>query len=387
MSHRYLVLGSGMQGSACACYFAKYGDAKQICMADISEDTAQKAADRINQLTRSHLASAEVINVKDHQKLVELMKNYDAVLSAIDYSMNVDITKAAIEAGVHLCDLGGNTNLVREQLKLHPQALEKNISIVPDCGLAPGLGNTLAAYGIELLDECEEVQVRCGDLPQNPKPPLQYKLVFNIRGLTNEYFGKAWILRNSEIQEISTFTECEELEFKSPIGKCEAFVTTGGTSTCPWSFQGKVKNYAYKTVRYPGHYEKIKCMMDLGLLDTTPVKVNGCEVAPRDVFHAVVPSHIDFPEDKDLVVLRATCKGTKSGKAKTLCFEMILFQDEKTGFSAMEMGTGFPAALVLIHAARGQAQKGVVSLEKALDNAKYMEELIRNGLPIEKMDS
>jgi len=379
---RYLVLGSGMQGGACGYYFSQFGDAKEIGMADISMDVAKKAAERVNSLSSSTLANAIQIDAKNHASLVQTFKNYDAALSAIDYSLNVDITKAAIEAGVHLVDLGGNTDIVKAQLQLNDAAKTKDVSIVPDCGLAPGLGNTLAAYGMEMLDETEDVQIRCGGLAQEPRPPLDYKLVFSIRGLTNEYLGKAWILRDSKVVEIDTFSELESIDFEAPVGRCEAFVTTGGSSTCPWTFENKVKTYEYKTVRYPGHYDKFKCMVDLGLLDLEPVEVNGVSVVPREVFHKLAPAKLDFPGDKDLVVLRTTCVGKKSGKRRAYQFDLILFQDEDTGFTAMEMGTGYPAALVLIHAARGQTPKGVVSLEKALNHDIYIQELIKNALPI-----
>jgi lysine 6-dehydrogenase len=383
MGVRYLVLGSGMQGTASGYYFSQFGEAAKITMADLHPQVAQKAAQKINDLNKNKIAEALTLNVKDRSALREVLKNHDAVLSAIDYALNLEITQACIEAGVHMVDLGGNTDVVRKQHELNAQAKAKNISIVPDCGLAPGLGNSMGAYGIEHFDQCHEVQVRCGGLPQKPRPPLDYKLVFNIKGLTNEYFGKAWILREGQIKEIDTFSELESLEFKSPVGKCEAFVTTGGTSTCPWTFKDKVETYEYKTVRYPGHFEKFKVMMDLGLLDLEPVQVGDQKVSPRDLFHAVVPSHLDFPEDRDLIVIRATCTGTKESKKKQLKLEMILMHDEKTNFTAMEMGTGYPAALVLIHAAQGKAKAGVTALELALNNKDYMKDLQKNGLPIE----
>lgn len=380
---RYLVLGSGMQGCAAGYYLAQFGSAKEIIFADLHEEIAAKAAQRVNAILGKNLCQHQQINAKNYGALVTLMKRVDAVMSATDYSLNLQITQAAIEAGVHLVDLGGNTDVVKKQLELSSLAKEKNISIVPDCGLAPGLGNTLAAFGLEELDECESIQVRCGGLPQTPRGPLQYKLVFNIRGLTNEYFGKAWAIRNEKLIEIDTFSENEEIEFKAPVGKCEAFVTSGGTSTAPWSFLGKVKDFDYKTVRYPGHYEKMKCILDLGLLETTPIEIGETLVAPREVFHAVASRSLDFPEDKDLVVLRATCRGRKNNQDVRWQFDLLDFQDEKTGFSAMERTTGFPAALVLIYAARGEALKGVVPLETAIPNKKYLKELVDNGLQIE----
>ncbi len=379
---KFAVLGAGMQGTAGGYFLGRWGQAESIIMADISEATAQKAADRLNQLFGRPLAKGQKVDAKSPESLRALFSQIDGCLSATSYEFNEGITLAAIEAGICLVDLGGNTDVVLAQLKLNERAQQKGISIVPDCGLAPGLGNTLAALGIQELDSCESVSVRCGGLAQNPRPPLGYKLVFSIKGLTNEYFGKAWIIRNGKRVSVDTFSELEDLEFAPPVGRCEAFVTTGGSSTCPWTFEGKVKNYDYKTVRYKGHYDKMKCMLDLGLLDLNPVSVNGTPVVPRDLFHAVVPAKIDFPEDHDLVVLRATCKGLKGGKPAQVVYDLMDFQDAKTGFTAMERTTAFPAALVLIHGVRGQAQKGVVPLESALNNRLYVDELSASGITI-----
>lgn len=384
MAISYSVIGSGMQGTAGGYYLARFGNASKVIMADIKLEQAQRAAAHINKLLGKEIAFAQKVDASSPSDLHKLMSSVQAVFSATSYEFNLALTQAAIDAGVHLVDLGGNTDVVWSQLKLHELALTKKISIVPDCGLAPGLGNTLAALGISELDQCDDAQVRCGGLAQKPRGPLDYKLVFSIKGLTNEYFGKANILRDGKITTVNTFDELETLDFDAPVGRCEAFVTLGGTSTAPWTFQGKVKNYEYKTVRYPGHYTKMKCMLDLGLLDTTPVNVNGQMVAPRDVFHAVVPAKIDFPEDKDLVVLRATCKGTKNGKQTTITYDLMDFQDEKTGFTAMERTTSFPAALVLIHCAQNRAKPGVVPLETAIDNASYLKELVESGIAIKR---
>ncbi|MBN8554325.1 MAG: saccharopine dehydrogenase NADP-binding domain-containing protein [Deltaproteobacteria bacterium] len=389
MSYKYLVLGSGMQGTAGGYDLAAHGDAESVVMADISLAQAQKAADWINRLLKKPIAKPLQLNAKDGTALRSAFKGINGIFSATSYELNLEITKAAIEAGASMVDLGGNTPVVLSQLKLHEQALAKNISIIPDCGLAPGLGNTLASYGISQMDRCDDVQVRCGGLPQTPRPPLDYKLVFSVRGLTNEYFGKAWVIRDEKIAEIETFSELEEIDFPKPIGRCEAFTTTGGTSTCPWTYQGKVKNFVYKTVRYPGHFEKIKCMMDLGLLDPDPIEVgvgeNKVKVAPREVFHTVVPPRISFPEDKDLVVLRTTCTGVKNGKPMSVTYDLLDYHDEATGFSAMERSTAYPAALTLILSVRGKNKKGVQPLEVALDNETFMKEIGSHGLKISSL--
>lgn len=387
MGYKYLVLGCGMQGVAAGYDLAKTGDAEKVTMADIDGVKAEKACAHINRLIGRNISEAVSINVTQQTQLVALMKTVHGVFSATSYEFNLGITEAAIEAGVSLVDLGGNTPVVLSQIKLHEKALAKNISITPDCGLAPGLGNTLASYGMSKLDRCDEVQIRCGGLPQKPKPPLDYKLVFSVRGLTNEYFGKAWVLENSQVKEIDTFSALETLDFPSPVGKCEAFTTTGGSSTCPWTYQGKVKNYVYKTVRYPGHYDKVKCMMDLGLLDPDPIDVGGVKVAPREVFHTVAPTRLAFPEDRDLVVLRTTCIGVQNGKPKKISFDLMDFHDEKTGFTAMERSTAYPAALTLILSVRGKNKKGVVPLELGLDNETFMAEISKHDLKITESQS
>lgn len=376
-----------MQGTAGGYALAKHGDASEVIMADIDENQARRGADWINRLMGNPIAKPLAFDVTKTKELVATLKGIGGVFSATSYKFNVDITKASIDAGCHMIDLGGNTHVVFEQMKFSEKAREKDLSIIPDCGLAPGLGNTLASYGISQLDQTYDVQIRCGGLPQKPKPPLGYKLVFSVQGLTNEYFGKAWVLKNGEVTEIPTFSELETLEFEAPVGKCEAFVTTGGSSTCPWTFQTRLKNYDYKTVRYPGHYDKIKCMLDLGLLDEEPVDVKGVKVSPRELFHTIVPKHIAFPDDRDLVVLRTVCRGIQAGKSKILTYDLLDFHDEATGFSAMERSTAYPAALVLMLSVRGENQKGVAPLEVGLNNDLFMSEIGNLGLKIKASSS
>jgi len=280
-----------------------------------------------------------------------------------------------------MCDLGGSTALALKVLALDEQAKQAGVSLIPDCGLAPGLVNTLAVYGMEGMDVCQEVQLRCGGLPQKPRPPLNYKLVFAISGLTLEYFGKAYVLRGGKVVEIDTFSELEEIEFPNPVGRCEAFVTSGGASTAPLTFEGKVQTYEYKTVRYPGHYASFKVIKDLGLLDTEPVKVGDVEVVPREVFHRVAAPKLEFPEDRDLVVVRVTCRGIKGGKPIVRQFDILDYHDEETGFSAMERTTGFSAAIVAERMMDGLVPPGAHPLEQAIPGKPFVDEFCLRGIP------
>jgi lysine 6-dehydrogenase len=380
---RYAVLGAGRQGTAAAYDMARFGDAEHVLLADFDQDRAVEAARRVNELSGRDVARPGKVDVRDEAQVVKTLTGIHAALSAVPYTFNLALTRAAIQAGCHFCDLGGNTDIVLQQWGLDAEAKKKNVSVVPDCGLAPGLANVFAAYVKGKLTKTHRIKMRCGGLPQRPRPPLGYKLVFNIGGLTNEYFGRALVIRGGKVQEVDTFQELETLDFPPPVGRCEAFVTSGGTSTVPRSFEGEVEELDYKTVRYPGHFEKFKVLLDLGLLDLKPVEVDGMPVVPRKLFHRVAAPRIDFPEDRDLVVLRVEGEGVQAGEPKSIRLDILDFHDERTGFTAMERTTGFPAAMVAELMARGKVTPGVRPLEsKALDHEWLVHGLAERGIQV-----
>jgi len=375
MKKTYVVLGAGLQGVAAAYDFGRFGDAGKIVLADVNEAVAKKAASRVNKLLKSRIVRHAKINVKNERQVRQLLKGADVCLSAVPYYFNVTLSRIAIAAGCHFCDLGGNTDVVWQQHKLHSAAKRAGVTIAPDCGLAPGMANILAAHGIRKIRNPKQAKIYVGGLPQHPKPPLGYRLFFNIEGLTNEYFGKAHILKDSKLTVAETFTELELLEFAHPVGKCEAFTTYGGTSTCPWTFEGKIEEYFEKTVRYPGHYDKLKTMYELGLLDLKPVKVDNKDVVPRNVFHAVVGPKLESADPKDVVVLRVVVEGD----SEKVVFELMDFYDDATGFTAMQRTTGFGATIVGIMLANGEAPAGSIRIERDIDSAKYIAEMKRRG--------
>jgi lysine 6-dehydrogenase len=300
----------------------------------------------------------------------------------VPYFLNLDIARTALQAGASMCDLGGNTDIVREQLTLNAEAEAAGISIVPDCGQVPGMGTTLMVYAMNLLDEPEEVFMWDGGLPQHPRPPFGYLLTFNIAGLTNEYAESPVFLREGKPTLVPTMDELEEIEFPPPVGRLEAFTTGGGVSTMPWTFQGKLKTVQNKTVRYPGHFAQLRAFYDLGLWRTDDVAVNGQSVAPRDLFHALFEPMVTFPDDKDVVVIRIRSTGLKDGRPCEAIVELIDFYDEETGFTAMERTTGWDGAIVAAMMARGQTPRGAVPVELAVDPATFVQELAKRGIDV-----
>jgi len=384
VSYNYVVLGAGRQGTAVAYDLMRYGEAQELVIADCDSGLAHRAADRVNSLVPSTPARAATVNVTDQRALTELLRGADAIVSAVPYRFNADVATAAIASRTSMCDLGGNTDIVRKELALDKEAREALVSIIPDCGLMPGMGNTLAVYAMSRIAQPHHVRIFVGGLPRHPRPPFDYLLTFHIGGLSNEYAGDAIYLRNGRIAHVPVFTELEMLDFPEPVGRCEAFVTSGGTSTCPWSFQDTLLTYEEKTVRYPGHCAAFRSFADLGLLDLAPVEVEGTSTVPREVFHTLLEPKITFPQDDDLVALRILCNGEdEDGQQVQIKLEVIDFQDANTGFRAMERMTGFPAAIVAYLMATGQTPRGAVPLERSVDAEAFLAEWRKRDLPLD----
>jgi len=378
----YAVLGSGRQGTAAACDMARWGNAHRIIMADRDIEAARRAADRVNRMVGAAIAEPARVDVTDLKAVEELLRGVDAALSAVPYVYNLGITQAAIRACCSLCDLGGNTAIVRQQHAFHEEALAAGVSIIPDCGQVPGLGTTLIVYAMELLDRAVDVYMWDGGIPQNPRPPFNYLLTFHIAGLTNEYAEPAIFLRDWEIVEVEPMTELETVEFPPPIGTLEAFVAGGGTSTMPWTFQGRLRTLQNKTLRHPGHFAQLRAFYDLGLWDTRPIRVGDVEVVPREVFHVLFEPKVTFPGDKDTVIVRVRAVGKKDGRDAEAVVELIDHFDEETNFTAMERATGWSAAIVAEMMAHGLTPRGAGGVETFVPARPFVEEMRRRGLNV-----
>jgi len=377
----YAVLGAGRQGTAAAYDMARFGNAAKVVLGDIDPRLAKRAARRVNLLSGSNVAESAHLDVRRPAQVKRFLKDVDAFLSAVPYCYNLEVTKAAIRARASMCDLGGNTEIVRKQLLLDRKAAEADISIVPDCGLDPGMGASLACYGMDLLDKPREVYIYCGGLPKNPRPPFNYMLTFNFEGLANEYTGTAVCLRDGKIVEVPCFEELEPVEIP-PLGKLEAFTTSGGSSTCPWTFEGKLEILMNKTLRYPGSLAQLRTMHDLGLFSDKEVKVAGAKIVPRRVLRALFEPRIRFPGEKDVVVLRVRCVGEKNGQPTEVLLDVVDYYDEETKFTAMERTTGWHASIVAIMMAHGETPRGAKPLEIVVPGRSFVKELERREIKL-----
>ncbi len=379
---RMLVLGAGLQGSACTYDLLQNPDVKEVRLADLHTD-------HLEPFLAPHSGKRLIftpLDVRDREAVLALMRQSDAVMSAIPYYFNFDLAELAVEAGVHFSDLGGNTEIVFKQKTLDPAAKKKNITIIPDCGLAPGMVNILAEHGIRQLDKVESVRIFVGGLPQHPEPPLNYQIVYSLEGVLDYYTTLSWVLRGGRRTQVTALSEIEPVQFAGPVGLLEGFHTAGGLSTMAFRYEGKIPTMEYKTLRYPGHAKIMEAIRELGLLELKPVDVKGVKVVPRDLVVAAMGPRLTKPEAYDLVALRVVAEGTKNGKPKKVGWELVDYYDEKNGISAMERSTGYSLSITGQMQARGEIGKaGVFTPDEAIPAEKYIKELAKRGVMIKEM--
>ena len=376
---RMLVLGAGLQGSACAYDLLQNEEVTEVRLADLNighlpEFLAPYSGKRL---------IPTPLDVRNEEGVRALMRESDAVMSAIPYYFNFDLARHAAEVGVHFCDLGGNTEIVFEQKTLEDKAKEKGITIIPDCGLAPGMVNILAQYGIDQLDSVDEVKIFVGGLPQNPEPPLNYQIVYSLEGVLDYYTTLSWVVRDGKRTQVTALSEIEPVKFDSPVGELEGFHTAGGLSTMAFRYEGRIPTMEYKTLRYPGHAKIMEAIRELGFLDLEPIDVKGTRVSPRDVAVAAMGPRLTKPEGKDLVALRVIVRGKKDGRDKTVKFELVDRYDEQRGISAMMRTTGYSLSITGQMQARGEVQPpGVHTPDECMPAQRYIDELAKRGIEI-----
>ena len=377
---RMLVLGAGLQGSACAFDLLNNAAVERVFLADVKLGELPSflspfAGDRLVPLA---------LDVRDASAVRAAMAHCDGVLSAIPYYFNFPLAQLAVENGVHFCDLGGNTEIVRQQLTLDTAAKANAVSVVPDTGLAPGMVNVIAQHGIDQFDQVERVQLFVGGLPQVPEPPLGYQIAYSIEGMIDYYTTPSLVVRDGVPQEVRALSELETVHFAEPLGDLEAFHTAGGLSTMVFRYAGKIASMEYKTLRYPGHARIMESIRGLGLLDTAAVEVKGQQVVPRDLFVRVA-GEVLRKGKPDLVALRVVVTGTKDGQRSTRAWEVVDHYDHARGITAMMRTTGYTLSITGQLQVTGAIASGVHTPDECVPAARYFELLAERGVMVREV--
>jgi len=390
---KLLVLGSGMMGSAAAYDMASQTQVDSVTLADSDLKRARDVAARVNRITGTKKVRAVGVDASKEKDAARIMKGHDGALSAVPYFLNLGLAKAAITAGCHFADLGGNNTVVRQELELAKKAEKRNIAIAPDCGLSPGMASILGGELVRRLDgRADALKLYVGGLPEKPMPPFHYQLVFSVEGLINEYVEPARILRKGKLMTIEALTEPEPFHMDG-FAPLVAFQTSGGTSTLPETFAGRVGECFEKTLRYPGHYDLLCELKELGLFSSEKMRIGNVEVAPRAVMSKLFEGKF-AGKGPDVCIMRLEAhesikapgvRGLLGGKLKgrVATFTMVDHYDPKTDMSAMMRTTAFPASIVLQMMCSGAITKrGAVLQERDVPADAFLEEVARREIKI-----
>ncbi|WP_341845040.1 saccharopine dehydrogenase family protein [Halobacillus aidingensis] len=373
------VLGSGLMGKEAARDLVHSSGVEKVGLADIDLDRSQRVSDSLN----SSKIQGFKVDAGNQTELAEFIQQYDVVINALFYSFNEIVAKTAIEVGVHSVDLGGHIGHITDKvLELDEQAKAAGVTVIPDLGVAPGMINILSGYGAGKLDKLESIRLFVGGIPVRPDPPLEYNHVFSMEGLLDHYSDPSTIIRDGKLREVESLTEIENIYFER-FGPLEAFHTSGGTSTLLKSYP-HIDSLEYKTIRYPGHAEKMKLLVDLNLTGANQVvNIRGTEIKTREVLLKSIDPLLELKDKDDAVLLRVIVGGEKAGVRKTCEYEMVTYKDRATNVTAMARATANTISVVAQLIGGGTITKrGVCPPETIVPGDVYIDEMMRRGVVI-----
>jgi len=366
------VLGSGLMGSVISWDLARSKDVDEVVVADIDPE-------RLSALKRragGRKLSVETVDLRNRTKTVGFMKGFDVMASALPHGVVNLVDVAAVQSGAKLVDIAFED----AQMALQSEAKKRGSLLVPGCGLAPGLGGILLAHAVRSIRGADEGHIMVGGIPEHPAGPFDYKLVFSIVGLLREYIEEARVFRGGRLVKVMPFSKVERVRFPEPIGTLEAFCTDGLASLV-YTMKG-MRILDEKTLRWPGHVEKMNLLMESGYFSREKVKVPGADVSPLDVSYAVLGKKLSQGDPHDITVMRVIAKSP----GQEMVYDMVDRYDDKNGVTSMGKTTGFTASIVAQMVGSGEVQgSGVIPPETAVRGKlveRLLSELGRRGVKI-----
>jgi lysine 6-dehydrogenase len=378
------VVGAGLMGPAIALDCLESGEVKEILLLDIDEGKLKRAWEKLG---RPKKLKTAIQDVTDRRGFVEAIKGYDVLGIALLRWLNVEAMWGAIEAGVHAVDLSSPPK--GDWPRIDEAAKKADVTIIPGCGVEPGLTDILAAHGMELLDKVERVDIFCGGIPRHPEPPFKYKIVFGGRYLPLRP-GMVKVIKNGEECYVKRYTVAEPITFEGVEEELETFYDGFPEVLYELEKFREVKWCSEKTVRYKGYCEKVNFLDWCGLLGREAIEFKGQSLIPFQVFSEIIYPKVKMKEgESDITVLRVIVSGLKEGVQTTYTYDMVDYYDEEKQVTSMAKTTGYTAAIVMRMIGRGDiTERGLIPTVKAIKGELFhrlVEELRRSGVEIKEI--
>ena len=319
-----VVIGAGKIGSVVARLLAGCGE-YEVALVDRSQQQFDLAGEIPG-------IKPHVLDLEDGTKLLALLNGKHAVVSAAPFNLTTRVAEGAKAAGAHYLDL---TEDVASTRRIRQLAEGAATAFIPQCGLAPGFISIVAADLVRRFDKLDTVKLRVGALPQYPSNALNYNLTWSTDGVINEYCEACEAIVNGQRREVPPLEEREEFSLDGVT--YEAFNTSGGLGTLADTLEGQVRNLNYKTIRYPGHAEIMRALLnDLRLRDRREVL--------KDILENALPTTL-----QDVVIVLVTVSGTRQGQLVQETYANKIYSREVDGriLSAIQITTASAIAAVL----------------------------------------
>lgn len=365
---KFLILGSGLMGPAAAYNAMIDPDVSRVTLCDLDQQQLDAAQAKLSGMQGGEKLDTVTLDVSDEDAAAQLMADFDVVLGALPLVLIPAEIRAAVAAKTPLVDLYFPVTVdAAGMAALRQQVEAAGISVVLGCGVgSPGMTEMSARYLAEKLDRVDELYVRCGGIPENPKPPLNYKIVFDGRQMPLEE-SDASIVENGELKAVPRYSGAKSIFF-SGVGECEEWLEDFPEWLLEMEILKDLKYGAHTTIRWPGYAAKVTVLKEMGMLSKKPVEVDGVQVAPKSVLDAVLYPHVKMEEgERDITLFRTEVKGEKDGQPRKYLFETVDRYDDVLGFTSMARTTGFTGAIIARMIARGDLKvKGMFMSEQAV---------------------
>lgn len=367
---KVVVLGAGMMGGVAAKDLVESPEVDAVTLLDIDGRRSEGWARRLGKKLRP-LA----LDVTDEVALARAIRGHDVAVAALLNEHSVGAVRAAIAARVHMVDLAAAE--AEAKLALGDAAAAAGVTVVPGCGVAPGLSNVLVGRSFAELDRVDEVVIKVGGLPLTPLPPFNYRIVYALDSVFSSCVDPSLVIRDGRPALVPALAECEPVEFPPPIGSCECFITDGLCTLAHTYRDSGIRRLEEKTVRYPGWCDRMGFLVASGFLSSEPVLVNGVAVKPRRLALRVLGPVLGSGDERDLLAMRVEARGVKGGARAALRFEVIDFYDDAQKITSMARTTSYTGTSVCRMLGRGEvAARGVVPPERLGEDQALFERLL-----------
>ncbi|MEI6433704.1 MAG: saccharopine dehydrogenase C-terminal domain-containing protein [Bacteroidota bacterium] len=375
---KIIVLGAGLVGGPMAIDLACNNEF-EVAVADINQESLLNLAERQRTQNAGRMAVGKdiktiVTDLSDPAGVAKLVKEYDMALNAVPGFMGFQTLKAIIAAGKNVVDIAF---FIEDPFELDELARRNNVTAIMDMGVAPGMCNVLIGYADHLLDETENILYMVGGLPEIREWPYEYKAVFSPIDVIEEYTRPARYIENGKLIVKPALSDPELLNFPG-IGTLEAFNTDGLRSL---AHTVKCPNMKEKTLRYPGHIEKMRVLRETGFFSQEEIEVSGVRIKPMDLTAKLL-----FPKWKlkdgevDITVMQVMVEGKKDGKFTRYTWDLFDRYDPDTRVHSMARTTGYSATVALRMIAAGLYSRKGISVPEFIGKQPECVAYLLNGL-------